>query len=70
METWELDKWLHFSTTFYILFLTFISQFENTQNSFPYLTSPLIHSGLQNTFFEQKLPVSTAHDTFLESRHP
>ena len=31
----------------------------------------LVHSGLQNTsIFHQKLPIQTAHHTFLESRHP
>ena len=32
---------------------------------------PLVHSGLRNTsIFGQKLPIQTAHHTFLESRHP
>ena len=45
METWELDKLFHFSSTFHALFLTFISEFENTQNSFP-CGPPLVHFGL------------------------
>ena len=32
---------------------------------------PLVHSGLLNTsIFGQKLPIQTAHQTFLETRHP
>ena len=33
--------------------------------------SPFVHSGLKNTsIFGRKLPIQTAHHTFLESRHP
>ena len=33
-ETWNLDKWPHFSSTFSTLFVTLIFVFENSQNSF------------------------------------
>ena len=34
-------------------------------------SSPLVHSGLENTsIFGEKLPIQTAHHTFLKSRHP
>ena len=49
------------------MFVTFISEFEKNQNLFS-CVPPLVHSGLQNTSnFGQKLPIRTAHHTFLES---
>ena len=60
-----------FSSTFSNLFVIFISEFENAQNSFSCGPPPLVHSGLRNTsIFGQQLPIQTAHHTFLESRHP
>ena len=36
-----------------------------------HVVSPLVHSGLYDTsIFDQKLPIWTAHHTFLESKHP
>ena len=60
---------------FYPLFsiemsVTFIFEFENTQNAFS-CGSPLVHSGLKNTsIFGQKLPIRIAHHNFPENRHP
>ena len=52
------------------MFLTLISEFENTQNSF----SCGLHFGpfwsVKYLNFEKKLPIWTAHHTFLESKHP
>ena len=69
METRQMT--LFFSSTFSNLFVIFISEFENAQNSFSCGPPPLVHSGLRNTsIFGQQLPIQTAHHTFLESRHP
>ena len=43
-----------------LLFVISISAFENTQNSF----------SCRPPIFHQKLLIQTAHQTFLESRHP
>ena len=52
-----------------MLFLTFISEFENTQNSFP-CGPPFGLFCSVKYIFDQKLQIWTAHHTFLESRHP
>ena len=62
-----------FSSTFSAPFVTFISEFENTQNSFscgspPF--GPFWSEKYHTTIFAQKLPIWTAHHIFLESRHP
>ena len=68
METRQMIPF--FSSTFSDLFLTFIFTFENSQNSFscgpPF--GPFWFVKYLN--FGQKLPIRTAHHTFLESRHP
>ena len=52
------------------MFLIFISEFENTQNSFscgptfgPFCSAKYLN-------FEQKLPIWTAHYAFLECKYP
>ena len=68
METRQMTPF--FSSTFFDLFVTFISEFENTQNSFlcgPSLWSIMVCKIL---VFGQKLPIQKTHHTFLESRHP
>ena len=53
-----------FSSTFSTLFVC------NTHFCNWKLVPSLVHSGLSNTWiFGQKLPIQTAHYTFLESRH-
>ena len=58
-----------FSSIFSALFVTFIFVFEYSQNSFlcgaPF--GPFWSVNYLN--FGQKLPIPTAHNTFLESRH-
>ena len=59
-----------FSSTFSALFVTFISEFEIPKIHFHVVPS-LVHHGLWNiSIFGQKQPIRTAHQTFLESRHP
>ena len=57
----------NFST---LLFVTFIFAFENSQNSFS--CGPTLGSfwSVKYLNFGQRLSISTAHHTFLESRHP
>ena len=66
MGTRQVTPFFH---VLFMLFQTFISEYENTQNSFP-CGLPLVHSGMQNIFFDQTLPIWTAHHNFLEIRHP
>ena len=50
--------------------MTFISKLENTQNSFSCGAPFGPFWSLKYLNFDQKLPIWTAHHTFLESRHP
>ena len=50
--------------------ITFISGFENTQNSFSSASLCSILVCKIHTSFDQTLPTWIAHHTFLESRHP
>ena len=67
METRHMISFLYL---LFPLFVTFISEFENSQNSFsfgppfdPFWSVKCINVG-------QKLPIRTAEHTFVESRHP
>ena len=60
-ETRKLDKWPHFLSTFFTLFVIFIFIFENGQDLFS-SDPPLVYSGLSNT--------SDSHHIFLEIRQP
>ena len=55
---------------FSALFVAFIFVFENSLNSFSY--SPLFGPFLPVKYlnFGQKLPIRTAHHTYIELRHP
>ena len=59
-----------FSFTFSALTVTIIFVFENSQNSV--LCGLLFRQfrSVKYLNFRQKLPIQTAHHTFLESRHP
>ena len=61
---------LIFSSTFSVLLVTFIFVFENVQNLFSCF--PLFGAlwPLKYLNFGQKLPIQTAHHTFLEYGHP
>ena len=69
METRQMIPFFYLLFPLY-LFVTFIVAFENSQNSFSFepMFGPLRSVKYLN--FEQKLPVWTAHHTFLESTHP
>ena len=68
MGTWQMTPF--FLSTFSDLFVIFIPKFENTQNSF--LCDPPFAPfwSVNTSIFSHKLPIQTAHHTFLESRHP
>ena len=68
METRQTTPF--FSSTLCALFITVIFVFENTQNSFPCGPSFGPFLSVKCCNFGQKLPIRTAHHTFLESRHP
>ena len=71
-RTWKLDKLSYFFHLLFplYLFVTFIFLFENSQK-FIFTCSPLWSVLVcKISQFGQKLPIRTAHHTFLESRHP
>ena len=69
METRQITPFFHLFFPLN-LFVTFIVVFENSQNSF--LCGPPFGSfwSVKYLNFGQKLPIRTAHHTFLENRHP
>ena len=68
MKTTQMTPFFHLLFLLYLL-VTFISEFENTLNSF---SNSLLWSILVCKIpqFLQKLLIWTAHQTFPESRHP
>ena len=68
METRQMTPF--FSSIFSALLVAFIFVFENSLNSFSY--SPLFGPfwSVKYLHFGQKLPIRTAHHTFIELRHP
>ena len=70
-ETLKLDKGPHFfSSAFSNLTVTSIFLFENGQNPFCCGPSFVPFWSVKYINFGQKLPIRTAHQFFLESRHP
>ena len=59
-----------FLSTFSVLFVIFIFIFQNGQVSFSCGHSFGLFWSVKYLNFGQKLPIRTAHHTFLESRHP
>ena len=68
METRQLTPF--FSSTFSALFVTFIFIFEHGQNSFSCGPTFDLFWCVKYLNFGQKLPIRTAHHTFLESTQP
>ena len=69
METRHMNQFFHLLFSLQ-LFVTFIFEFENTQNSFSCGPSFGPFCSVKYLNFEPKLPIWTAHHIFLESRHP
>ena len=69
MEIRQITPFFIHFLRYMFLFVTFIFAFENSQNSFScgLLNGPFCSVKYLN--FGQKLPIRTAHHTFLESRH-
>ena len=59
-----------FPSIFYALFVTFNFIFENSQNSFWFRPPFGPFWSVKYLNFGQKLPIQTAHHTFLESGNP
>ena len=70
-ETWKLrQRTSFFSSTLSTLTVTFIFVFENNQYSFSCGPPFGPFCSVKYLNFGQKLPIWTAHYTFLECRHP
>ena len=67
----KLYNWPHFLNLFFPLwlFVTFIFVFENSQNSFSCGPPFGLFWSVKFLNLGQKIPIRTAHQTFLESKH-
>ena len=69
IKTREMTSFFHLLFPLY-MFVTFILVFQKSQNSFSCYLSFGLFWHVKYLNLDQNLPISTAHHTFLESKHP
>ena len=69
METRQVTPYFHLLFPLKLIIIS-IFVFENSRNSFLCALLSGLFWSLKYPSFGQKLPIRTAHDTFLESRQP